>query len=282
MPIAACSGATCSINRHDNRNDSQSPVYISNIPKTCAKCHADPKYMKEYKIPTDQYEKYKKSVHGIALLQKGEIRSAPACNSCHGNHGAAPPTVSSVIYACGQCHAQNQELYDASPHNAAFKKEKLGACEVCHGHHDVQPTSEKMIGVGQGAVCIKCHKAGDKGYEIAEKFSSEIAGLKVNIKKAEDETDRAAQYGRDVSIAKQKIKDAQDALIRARTVVHTVSIENLNKVIEPANKATAEAVQADKEATMDLAFRYIGLSIFVVVALIVAILIYLKVRQLEK
>src|SRR3974390_394236 len=39
-------------------NDPQSTVYPANVAKTCSRCHADANYMKEYKIPTDQFAKY--------------------------------------------------------------------------------------------------------------------------------------------------------------------------------------------------------------------------------
>jgi len=85
------------------------------LPGTCATCHSNVEYMKPYKIPTDQYEKYAKSVHGIALLQKHD-QGAPACNSCHGNHGAMPPGVESISKVCGTCHALNADLFSSSPH----------------------------------------------------------------------------------------------------------------------------------------------------------------------
>ena len=80
----------------------QSKVHPQAIPETCGHCHADAKYMAGYKkddgtpLPTDQLEKYKQSVHGKALLEKGDL-GAPACNSCHGNHAAMPPKVSSRL-----------------------------------------------------------------------------------------------------------------------------------------------------------------------------------------
>ncbi|MCC7265199.1 MAG: cytochrome c3 family protein, partial [Candidatus Latescibacteria bacterium] len=42
-------------------NDPRSPVYASNVPKTCSHCHSDAAYMQSYRIPTDQFEKYSKS-----------------------------------------------------------------------------------------------------------------------------------------------------------------------------------------------------------------------------
>lgn len=70
--------------------DSRSSVYPLNISNMCGKCHADEEYMKEYDIPTDQITAYQNSIHGKALLEKGD-QAAPACNDCHGNHGATPP-----------------------------------------------------------------------------------------------------------------------------------------------------------------------------------------------
>src|SRR3989338_9977850 len=49
------------------KTDPTAPVFITNAPITCAKCHSNAEYMKEYKIPTDQFEEYEKSVHGQAL-----------------------------------------------------------------------------------------------------------------------------------------------------------------------------------------------------------------------
>ncbi len=69
--------------------DPFSNVYKTNIPKVCSSCHSDKEKMAQYKIPTNQYRLYVKSVHGVALLEKGDL-GAPSCNDCHGNHGAVP------------------------------------------------------------------------------------------------------------------------------------------------------------------------------------------------
>jgi hypothetical protein len=45
-----------------------SPVYPTNIPATCGKCHNNPVYMRSYNpaLPVDQLQKYRTSVHGKA------------------------------------------------------------------------------------------------------------------------------------------------------------------------------------------------------------------------
>ena len=45
------------------KTDPISPTYITNVPATCAWCHSDKEYMKDYKIPTTQMEEYAKRVH---------------------------------------------------------------------------------------------------------------------------------------------------------------------------------------------------------------------------
>jgi hypothetical protein len=108
-------------------NDSRALVYATKIPSVCSKCHSDEKLMSKYKIPTDQYDKYVSSVHGVALLEKGDL-SSPSCNDCHGNHGAVPPGVESISKVCGTCHVLNMELFEQSPHKKAFDEHNYPEC----------------------------------------------------------------------------------------------------------------------------------------------------------
>ena len=65
-----------------------SPVAPANIPATCGRCHSNKALMDEYKLPSNQEQQYRSSVHGIALFVE-ERRDAPTCATCHGVHGAA-------------------------------------------------------------------------------------------------------------------------------------------------------------------------------------------------
>jgi hypothetical protein len=128
-------------------SDARSTVYPLNVPETCNHCHGDASYMASYGIPTNQFERYAVSVHGVALLEE-EDTGAPACNDCHGNHGALPPEVESVTQVCGQCHVNNMQYFEASAMAVAFEREDFVACEECHGNHEVLETSDQMVGVG--------------------------------------------------------------------------------------------------------------------------------------
>src|SRR3990170_1319254 len=146
--------------------DSASPVFPSNVPATCARCHADAAYMRPYGIATTQYAEYRVSVHGEALLGRG-ARQAPACNACHGNHGAVPPGVTSVANVCAQCHASQRDLFVRSPHKAVFELAGFAQCTVCHSNHKIVQPSDAMVGAAAPAVCAQCHAEGSKGAATA-------------------------------------------------------------------------------------------------------------------
>ena len=117
-------------------NDARSSVHPTRVADTCGSCHANKDYMASYKIPTDQVDKYKQSVHWKMMTAKGDL-SAPTCNDCHGNHGAAPPGVSSVVNVCGQCHAVNSELFNKSGHSKIFGQMGIPGCATCHSNHEI-------------------------------------------------------------------------------------------------------------------------------------------------
>ena len=76
-------------------------------------------------------------MHGKALLDKGDL-SAPTCNNCHGNHGAAPPQTGSVVYACGTCHGKIAKLFEDTKMRHKFETEGLPGCATCHSNHEIR------------------------------------------------------------------------------------------------------------------------------------------------
>ncbi len=131
-----------------------SPAYATNVPKTCARCHQDEPLMRRYGKKTGQYEDYRRSVHGVALLERGDT-AAPACNDCHGNHGAAPPGASSIAQVCGQCHGREAMLFRASFKKQLFDGIGVPECIVCHDHHRIKhPTPDLFHGLAAPAVSV--------------------------------------------------------------------------------------------------------------------------------
>jgi len=262
-------------------SDPLSSVYPSNVATTCAKCHASADYMKPFGIPTNQFDNYKLSVHAKALYDKQDL-SAPTCNDCHGNHGAAPPGIASVANVCGQCHARQAELFQTSPHKKAFDDKQLGACITCHGNHAIPKPGDQMIGTQQGALCINCHTAGDKGFVAAGTMRSRIDALIASIDKSSAILNLAERKGMEVSKPKFELKGATDALTHARVLIHSTSTAEVDKVIEPGMDVANKGYQAGVGALAELSFRRKGLAVSLLFILFLATLVYLKIRQIER
>lgn len=155
--------------------DTISPVYPTNVPQTCNKCHGNASYMQSYNpaISVDQLTKYRTSVHGV-LNSKGNTKAAE-CASCHGSHDIfTSKDVRSKVYklnipnTCSKCHSDKEymkdfdittdqfEKYQKSVHGkAVFEKQDLSApvCNDCHGNHGAIPPGIESI----SKVCGSCH-----------------------------------------------------------------------------------------------------------------------------
>lgn len=261
-------------------SDALSSVYPLNVADTCAKCHSEAARMAEFKIPTDQYDKYKRSVHAKALYERQDL-SAPTCNDCHGNHGATPPGIASVANVCGQCHARQAELFQASAHKVAFDNLGFGECIKCHNNHDIAAPTDELLGTGDKSVCVSCHKQGDKGFVVAGEMRGRIDGLLVQIDKSQGILDRAERAGMEVSRPKFELRDAIDGVTHARVLIHTSSTLEVDKVIGPASSVAEKTYQAGEDALAELNFRRKGLVVSLFFILFLAAVVYLKLRQIE-
>lgn len=262
-------------------SDSRSPVHKPNIPQTCGQCHANTAYMRSYDIPTDQVELYSGSVHGRKLLEEGDL-GAPACNTCHGSHGATPPGLTAISEVCGECHANNLDYFNQSPHKEAFAEMELGECITCHNHHDVAKSTDEMVGTSDDAVCMQCHEEGDGGYQAAAAISAGLDSLKFTLAHARDLLDRAERGGVDVELGKFDLRAADDALIKARTAVHYFDLEKFREVLGGGMSETRNVIAQGEQAMDDLKMRRVGLAVTIPLILWVALALYLKVRSMER
>jgi len=260
--------------------DPNSPVYPTRVANTCGGCHSKPETMKAYGIPTDQASKYLKSVHADALLKKQDL-SAPTCNDCHGNHGAAPPGTASVGNVCGTCHARQAELFGKSPHQNAFDALGIPQCLACHGNHDVQHPTDAWVGTESTAVCVMCHDKGEPGHATAQAIHTGLAALDAEIASSRLVVDRAARAGMEVSGARFDLNDARDKLINARVMVHSFSTDELKKAVDPGRDLARKAGMAGESALQELQFRRKGLAVSLIVIGMAIAALYLKIRQIE-
>jgi len=278
--------ATCS-DCHSPHNifspkDPRSTVYATNVPKTCAKCHSDANYMKEYNIPTNQFEDYSKSVHGKQLLVKHDV-SAPACNDCHGNHGAVPVGVESVSHICGTCHVLNENLFSQSPHSKAFEEKNIPQCEACHNNHLIKHPTDNMLGIRKGSVCIKCHQnKNDKGYSTAFYMKAYLDSIITQQKKAIVLLDTAENKGMDVSEFRYSLKTLNQILIKARTNTHKSNLKTFQKILSEGSTIVNEAITGANDAISDYYFRRWGLGAATLIITLLVLALYWKIKRIEK
>jgi len=276
---ASCHGS------HDIRSakDVKSKVYATNLPATCSACHSNAEYMKEYKIPTDQFEKFSKSVHGIALLKKHDV-GAPACNNCHGNHGATPPGVESISKVCGTCHALNADLFSSSPHKKAFDELRLPECETCHGNHEIVAATTELLGTSPEAVCSRCHSETEKpkGFHAAGAMRQLTDSLESTEKHARTLIDEAEQKGMEIAEAKFKLRDARQARLQARTMVHSFNEQKFRETIDKGLSTTALVTEEGRQAIDEYYFRRIGLGVATLIITVLAVSLYLFIQRIER
>jgi DnaJ-class molecular chaperone len=261
--------------------DVRSSVYPTNLPGTCAKCHSDAAFMKSYGIPTNQYELYAKSVHGVALLERNDL-GAPACNSCHGNHGATPPGVGSISKVCGTCHVLNSELFSASPHKSAFDALNVPECESCHGNHGIVAATAALIGDAPGTTCTRCHAAGSEGFAEAGVMRRLIDSLETSEEKAKQLVGEAEQKGMEIGEAKFRLREIRQARLESRTTVHAVNREKLQAVVGKGLGVAAWVSGEGERAIDDYYFRRVGLGVSTLIITFLAVTLYLYIRRLEK
>jgi hypothetical protein len=246
--------------------DPTSPVYPLNLPKTCAHCHAQAAYMAPYKIATDQYANYLKSVHWEELSQRGDL-SAPNCATCHGNHGARPPAVSSVAAVCGTCHVFEAQLFEKSPHQPVFSSLPTGACVVCHSNHAILKATDRMLS-GRDAICSQCHEPDSAGGETAAKMAAMIGSLQKKIEAADAILGRARDSGMEVSDAIERQTDARQSLVKARANVHAFAVPVISQPIQAGLAIAAEDYRAGENALHERNVRRKGLAISLITILI--------------
>jgi predicted CXXCH cytochrome family protein len=267
---------------HDIRppSDQRSTVNAANIPTTCSRCHADAERMKEYKIPTNQFADYKKSVHYEALTVRGDL-SAPNCATCHGNHGATPPGASSVANVCSTCHVFQAQLFDASPHKAAFSSAGMPGCVTCHSNHAILHPTDMLIGTDDKAVCSQCHTDGDPGFVAANKIKDQLAQLASAIDGADQILSQAERSGMEVSQPRLDLVQARDNLTKARVTIHSVDFARLEKDIKPGLAAAAKNYQAGKDALKERDYRRFGLALSLIAIAIMLVGLRLYLKQIE-
>lgn len=260
-------------------SDPRSSVYAINIPNTCNNCHGDTDLMTKYNMKSNQVEEYSQSVHGIALLTNNDV-GAPACNDCHGNHGAVPPGVKSISHICGSCHVNNMDYFNNSKMMEPFADLSIKACEQCHGNHLIVKPSDEMLNVKKSDTCTECHSEGDEGYINSELMYEKLKLLSSLYDSTKALSEKVHISGMNNIEIEYSMKGIKQSIIQSRTLVHTFDTA---KVFVKANEGILASYNAFELANNEInehSNRRVGFGISIFILIILAGSLYWKIKGL--
>ncbi|MCB2229174.1 cytochrome c3 family protein [bacterium] len=168
-----------------NRQNSKSPTFPTNVPDLCSKCHG------EGGVATARYadgqrnvvEEYKHGTHGVGLLASGLVVTA-MCTDCHTPHHELPPedpqsTVhhDNIPATCAKCHNGIYEQYSMSIHSPLVNDtdKKLPICSDCHQSHNITESNLSGFRLEIMQQCGDCHE--DVTATYFETFHGKVSQL---------------------------------------------------------------------------------------------------------
>lgn len=258
-------------------NDPSSTVYPANVPATCAACHADPRRMAPYGIPTNQYDLFRQSVHGQALLEKQDFR-APNCATCHGTHGAAPPGFSEVSNVCGSCHTATQDYYLKSAHASLENGPK---CVTCHGRYDVGKADAGIYLGEEPRHCGSCHPQDSPGGQAAQTLYIAITSASAASEQAEADIVAARRLGMLMTVEEAQLREANTNLITAKAVQHTLNLDTVTEKTDAALTLAEKIEESADQAFSESLFRRQAMLVAVVIIFLVIVALVLIKRELD-
>jgi hypothetical protein len=226
-------------------DDARSTIYATNIPQTCGRCHEDKALMAQYGLPTDQVEKFTRSAHGIALLQKQNF-AAPTCLGCHGSHSALPPATTEVANVCSRCHVQVGREFEVGPHGQAARNGKLAGCLGCHDNHDTERVPATQI----AATCSKCHAPGTRAQTLGDAIQQDVAQAAQDLQAAAAAVAEVARAGRQTGDMEFRYQTARTAYLQINQVQHHLDTDRLEELTRRVRSISRD-LRATAEATAE-------------------------------
>ncbi|RMD91098.1 MAG: hypothetical protein D6813_08150 [Calditrichaeota bacterium] len=157
---------------------------FSQTNEDCMMCHSDP----ELTIERDGREI---SLYVDIEQLNNSIHKGFDCIDCHEDAAVEefPHPENLKPVACGNCHDEEQEKFDAGIHGQALQRGEIYApnCQECHGTHDILPGSDpksKTNKMNIPFLCGRCHREGAPvarvynitEHNILENYSQDIHG----------------------------------------------------------------------------------------------------------
>ena len=256
--------------------DPQSPVYPLNLPVTCNRCHGDKAVMAPYKHPVDIFEKYQKSVHGVALFEKGDL-SVANCAKCHGSHGAMPPGVREIGNTCGKCHVNEKKYFLQGPHAQASQDGYFSECASCHDYHDIQRPDTNLY----NTACLNCHSEGDEAFERGQKIKEMIDSSHNALATAAQTVKEAALEGIFVDEEAASLQEVKTNVIEMAPLQHSLSTAQITELYGNAVSLTDGIKKGVQGKRQSLKWRKIALVPLWIFIFLMVVVLQMKYKELK-
>jgi len=139
-----------------------------------------------------------------------------------------------------------------------------------------------MIGISDDAFCLRCHYEGDEQLVIADSIHSMLTTLSTTIDTAEGILTRAHIAGMDIAEGQIILREAISGLVQSRNMVHSVSQERVAEFYTPAQEQAESVIDIGRGLLEELVARKTWLVIALVLIGAFALLLILKIRQVDK
>jgi predicted CXXCH cytochrome family protein len=237
--------------------------------------------MDKYKIPSNQFDLFRNSVHGIMLMERNDLR-APGCADCHGIHGANPPGYKEIANVCASCHSSIADLFKQSPHYAERTKVHMARCVDCHGSHDVShPTTDLYVGTEERH-CGGCHGADSKQVRLGLVLKKNVDDAIASVEQAKKAIDKIRKSGKDITKIEEAFEASRAELVKARAVTHTLNVDRVSEYTKKSQEKADDVMKSVDQIIKELKGRKKEV-IFVLVILAAIIVIvsvyYFRVKQ---
>lgn len=254
-----------------------SSVYRRNVSATCGRCHSDQSLMTQYALPADQQEKFRHSVHGVALFDD-EHPLAPTCATCHGAHGATATQVGSIATVCGQCHARTREYFAQSPHQSAAAAGKMSECVSCHGYHDIARPDHRLF----DTACSQCHAADSPAAATAQKLKTLVSRANESLDASAAEMSRAKAEFPTVVRYRLRLQQASAYFMEALPVQHSLAVDRVDDLTRNARSISEDVRASMHGVEQQRQVRLLGLGLVWLFILLVVGAASLFKRELRR
>lgn len=225
--------------------DARSTVHPANSPGTCNRCHGDAQKMGKYGLSTDQFERYRRGAHGVAIFERSNF-AAPTCTGCHGSHSALPPAVTEITHVCDRCHKILGAQFYRGPHGRPALQGRSPGCLGCHSNHG----TERVAPHGIAALCTTCHDHGSQPALLGVGLQQQVVRATQDLEAAERAIEELVRHGRQVTDAGFRYQTALTYYRQIAEVQHNLDLEILGDLTRRVGSISRE-LRAAAEASAE-------------------------------